>query len=155
MNEAPVFLTPEGRSKLQEELHYLCTVRRPEVADQIRVAKGHGDISENSGYEEAKNAQAFVEGRILTLEAMLKNARIIQKDGPVDCVELGATVTVQEDGSEPETFTIVGSAEIDPLGGRISNESPIGRALLGRKTGDEVFVDTPGGSFRLRIMAVD
>lgn len=155
MTDEPTFLTLDGRRRLQEELDHLRTVRRAEVAEQIHEAKGQGDISENSGYEEAKNAQAFVEGRIMTLEALLSAAQIIEKDGPMDVVQVGATVTVAESGAEPEIYMIVGSAENDPAHGRISNESPIGRALLGHRRGDEVHVDTPGGSVRLRIVEIE
>jgi len=158
MKDKPTFLTPEGRRKLEEELHYLRTIRRAEIAEQIHLAKEGGDIMENSGYDEAKNAQAFVEGRIMTLEAILRNAKIIQREGATDRVELGATVTIVESNSEPETpetYMIVGSAEVDPAKGRISNESPLGKALLGHRVGDEIIVQTPSGSLRFRIIAIE
>jgi len=146
MSEKPTFLTEEGRKKLQEELDYLRTVRRPEIAKTIQQAKEGGDIMENAGYDEAKNAQAFLEGRILTLETMLKNAVIIEGEASAQGVQLGAFVTVVEDGETPERFQLVGSAEANPTQGRISNESPLGRALLGRVIGDKVSVQTPGGT---------
>lgn len=145
MPDKAVFLTPEGKQKLEEELEYLCSVRRPEVAQRIRAAKEEGDIMENAGYDEAKNEQAFLEGRILTVESILKNAVLIEEEGPSDRVRLGSRVTVAERGEEPETFRIVGSAEADPGNGLISNESPLGEALLGHEVGEEVAVNTPGG----------
>jgi len=148
-------LTREGYARLQEELDFLRTVRRREVADHIRVAKEDGDITENAGYEAAKSEQAFLEGRIMTLEAMLKNAVFIEENEPTDVVKPGCRVTVVEEGGEPETFQIVGSAEADPAHGRISNESPLGRALLGHKAGEEVSVQTPGGPSRFQIVHVE
>jgi transcription elongation factor GreA len=139
------FLTPEGKARLEEELEFLLKVRRPEVADHIRIAREDGDLSENAGYDAAKEEQAHVEGRILTLENILKNAQIIEKKGNSGTVVVGSQVTVQEDGYDPETFHIVGSAEVNPQQGRISNKSPLGRALLGKRQGDEVQVNTPNG----------
>jgi len=155
MTEKPVFLTEEGRSKLEKELEYLCTVRRPEIAQHIHQAKEEGDITENAGYDEAKNEQAFVEGRILTINNMLKNAQLIERHGLASEVGLGIKVTVAEPGEKPETYTIVGSAEADPSNGFISNESPVGKALMGHAVGDEVAVSTPGGSFSLKIIALE
>ena len=155
MTEKPVFLTEEGRAKLEKELEYLCTVRRPEIAQHIHQAKEEGDITENAGYDEAKNEQAFVEGRILTIKSMLKNAQIIKRHGTASEVGLGVKVTVVEPGEGPETYTIVGSAEADPSNGFISNESPVGQALMGHKVGYEVTVRTPGGNFSLKIIALE
>jgi len=149
-----IFLTQEGVQKLRQELEHLTTVRRQELAERLRAAIQHGDISENADYEHAKNEQAFVEGRILLLEETLKNAKIIQADGPSDTVRLGSQVTVVEDGSEPEEFHIVGPMEADPRQGRISNESPLGRALLGCRAGDDVTVEAPGGTTLFRILSV-
>ncbi len=135
------YLTPEGYRELVEELEYLTTVRRLEVAEHIRQAKADGDIAENVGYQEAKEEQAFLEGRIQTLEMLLADAVIIdQEKRPNDgTVGLGSRVTVSaEDNDRPETYLVVGSAEADPLQGRISAESPLGKALLGHKAGDEV-----------------
>jgi transcription elongation factor GreA len=154
MTNQETFLTPEGFQRLEEELHHLTTVRRPEVARAIHEAKMDGDVSENAGYEEAKRQQSFLEGRILTLEAMLKNAVIIESDGPSDTVILGSQVTVEEDGFEPETYVIVGSAEANPADGRISNESPLGKALLGHRVGDKVGFDTPGGPVEMVIRGI-
>lgn len=148
-------LTREGYARLQEELDFLRTVRRREVADHIRVAKEDGDITENAGYEAAKSEQAFLEGRIMTLEAMLKNAVFIEENEPTDVVKPGCRVTVVEEGGEPETFQIVGSAEADPAHGRISNESPLGRALLGHKAGEEISIQTPGGPSRFQIVHIE
>ena len=139
------FLTPEGKARLEEELEFLLKVRRPELADHIRIAREDGDLTENAGYDAAKEEQAHVEGRILTLENILKNAQIIEKKGNSGTVVVGSQVTVQEDGYDPETFHIVGSAEVNPQQGRISNKSPLGRALLGKRKGDEVQVNTPNG----------
>lgn len=155
MIEKPVFLTEEGRTRLEVELEHLCTVRRSEVAQLIRQAKEEGDITENAGYEEAKNEQAFVEGRILTIQGMLKNAQIIERHGPAGEVDLGIKVTIAEPGGEPEVYTIVGSAEADPSNGFISNESPVGQALMGHQVGDEVTAQTPAGDFSWKIIAIE
>lgn len=151
----PVYLTPEGKKKLEDELDYLLTVRRTEVAQEIQSAKEEGDISENSAYDEAKAAQAFLEGRIQTLEAQLKEAIIIKPTENNTEVVLGSTVTVVEDGeNEQETYTIVGSAESNPGLGNISNESPIGSALLGKKVGHVVTVQTPSGKITFKIVKI-
>jgi transcription elongation factor GreA len=155
MAEKPVFLTPEGRVKLEAELENLRTVRRAEVAEQIHSAKEGGDIMENSAYDEAKNEQAFVEGRIMTIEQMLKNAVMIDATRTTDTVGLGSYVTVTERGArEDEVYQIVGSAEADPTRGRISNESPIGRMLLGKRVGNEVQVKIPDGVRHLKIVEI-
>lgn len=154
MVEREVFLTPEGKCKLEEELQYLRTVRRREVAERIHEAKTEGDIIESAEYEDAKNEQAFVEGRILTLETLLKNAVLIE-EGPTDRVGVGSWVTVVEDGrDEPETYRIVDSAEADPARGFISLHSPIGQAIMGHKVGEKVDVRTPGGVVRLNILRI-
>jgi len=139
------FLTQEGFEKLKQELEYLYTVKRPQIAEHIRIAKEDGDLTENAGYDAAKSDQAFVEGRILTLQAILKNAEIITDHRASDHVIVGSHVTVREDGSDPEVFHIVGSPEAKPGEGRISNVSPLGQALLGRRVGDRVEVNTPAG----------
>ena len=144
MNNKPTYLSREGEATLREELAQLVNVRRSEVAARIHDAKEHGDLSENAEYEEAKNEQAFVEGRIQTLEGMLKTAVIIENTG-TEHVSLGSVVTVESDDGE-ESFTIVGSAEARPADAKISNESPVGRALLGRKAGESVTVKLPNGS---------
>ncbi len=155
MAEQKSYLTPEGYERLKEELEYLRTVRRREVAEHIRIAKEGGDVMENASYEEAKKEQAFLEGRILALEAVLRNAVIIKETGPSDRVSLGSSVTVMEkDSNESEIYRIVGSAEADPARGRISNESPLGKALLGHQVGEEVSVETPDGVRRFRIVSI-
>jgi len=156
MTEQTTFLTPEGLKKLEEELGYLRTVRRQEVAQRLRAAlEEEQDILENAEYEDAKNEQAFVEGRILTLETILKNFVLIEEGGPTDRVGIGNRVTVVEDEEEPETYHIVGSTEADPKSGRISNESPLGRALMGHRVGDEVIVEAPDGILCFRIAAIE
>ena len=154
MSSKDIFLTPEGRRKLEEELDYLVNVRRPEVAGHIQAAKAEGDVMENAGYDEAKGQQAFLEGRIMTIENILKNAVMIDEEVPSDHVRVGSHVTIREEGEEPETFRIVGSAEADPGNGKISNESPLGKALLDRTAGDTVQVRTPGGLVRVHIESI-
>jgi transcription elongation factor GreA len=156
MAEEAIFVTLEGRYKLEEELEYLRTVRRAEVAERIHSAKEEGDIMENAAYDYAKEEQAFVEGRIQALEMTLRKAMIIEGGGSTDEVGLGARVTVMERGGDtPETYQIVGSVEADPTKGRISNESPIGKALLGHGVGDEVAVSTPGGVLHFQIVSIE
>jgi transcription elongation factor GreA len=147
------YLSREGLDKLRAELSELVERRRPEIATRIRDAKEHGDIMENAEYEEAKNEQAFVEGRIAQLEALIKNATIIDENHSTDHVQIGSTVTVQGDDGK-QKFTIVGSAEARPGEGRISNESPVGRALLGKKKGDTVVVNVPAGDTRYTIVRI-
>lgn len=156
MTEQTTFLTSEGLRKLEEELEHLRTVRRQAVAQRLRaVLEEEQDILENAEYEDAKNEQAFVEGRILTLETILKNVVIIEEGGSADRVGIGSRVTVAEEKEEPETYHIVGYAEADPKMGRISNQSPLGQALLGHRVGDEVIVNAPDGILRFRIIAIE
>jgi len=155
MTNQETFLTPEGYKKLKEELDYLKNVRRPEVAAAIHEAKMDGDVSENAGYEEAKRQQGFLEGRIITIETMLKNAVLIETDGSSDTVILGSRVTVVEDGFDPETYAIVGSAEANPGDGRISNESPLGKALIGHRVGDLVSFEAPGGTVEMKLISIE
>jgi transcription elongation factor GreA len=151
-----VFLTAEGRTKLEEELKFLVEVRRPEVAIMIKEAKEAGDISENAGYDEAKDQQAFVEGRIKHLEDLLMRAKVIERPNGSDVVHLGSRVSVSEDGGPVEHFEIVGSAEADPSRDRISNESPLGRGLMGRRKGDVASVKTPDGdTISFTILAIE
>ncbi len=154
MTEKPTYLTPEGLEKLKAELEYLRTVRRPAIAAQIHQAKEGGDIMENSGYDEAKNIQAFIEGRIMTLEAMLRDVVVIDSSQEYDRICLGSRVKVQEEDGQPEEFLIVGAAEADPTIGRISDESPLGKALLGSRVGDRVTVQTPGGTLSFCILSI-
>lgn len=148
------FLTREGYERLKQELEYLRSEKRAEIAEKIRSAKEEGDVSENAGYEDAKHEQSFVEGRIQELEALLKSAHIIEDTGNQDRITIGATVIVQERGYLPETFQIVGSAEANPSQGRVSNESPLGKALLGRKVGETVKVHTPAGEVTFEILEI-
>ncbi|MDQ0161254.1 transcription elongation factor GreA [Bacillus alveayuensis] len=157
MSEEKVYpMTQAGKEKLEQELEYLKTVKRKEVVERIKIARSFGDLSENSEYDSAKEEQAFVEGRITTLENMIRNAKIIEEDTENSTtVSLGKSVTFIElpDGEE-ETYTIVGSAEADPFEGRISNDSPMAKSLLGKQVGDEVTVQTPGGEMVVKIVAV-
>ncbi|MGC8473541.1 MAG: transcription elongation factor GreA [Candidatus Dormibacteria bacterium] len=151
MQDKPVPLTPDGLRRLQEELEQLVSQRRPEIAQRIKHAKEFGDLSENAEYEDAKNEQGFVEGRILTLEQMIRNASLIGEAAADGSVRLGSTVTVQDEFGT-SSYTIVGPAEADAASGRISLESPVGKALIGREPGEEVEVETPGGARRVRIL---
>ena len=154
MTEKPTYLTLEGKRKLELELENLRTVRRPEVARRIHEAKEGGDITENAGYDEAKNEQAFVEGRIMTLEALLNQVEIIAESGHGDKVGLGCRVTVMERGGRPEVFSIVGRTEASPSDGRISDESPLGQSLMGRRAGDWVTVRTPDGPVEYELLDI-
>ncbi len=150
-------VTKEGLLKLEQELEELKTVRRKEVAEKIKVARGFGDLSENSEYDEAKNEQAIVEGRIAELEAQLKNVRVLDENElGTENVHVGSIVTVRYKGKKTDvTFEIVGSTEANPLGGRISDESPIGKGLLGHSVGDTIDVETPGGEITLTIKKIE
>jgi transcription elongation factor GreA len=149
------FLTQEGFDKLQEELDFLRLTKRQEVADRLREAADGEDLIENAEYEAAKNEQAFVEGRIQELEILLATAKIIKEKEPSDTVQVGSKVSIQEEGvDKQESFVIVGAAEAKPSDGRISNESPLGRALLGHKKGDIATVDAPDGKFNVKITKV-
>ena len=154
MFSKPVPLTREGLAKLERELEYLRTVRRQEVAGRIHQAKELASTQNNAEYDDAKNEQAFVEGRILTLEKMIQNAVIIEEHHS-NRVELGSKVSVATADGKEEHYTIVGSAEASPKNGRISNESPVGRALLGKSVGEEVQVQVPAGVLRLTITVID
>jgi len=146
------YLTPEGLKRLEEELEHLKTVRRAEVAQRLHDAMAEGEVEENPEYEDAKSEQAFVEGRILEIETILANAVLIENKGPSNEVRLGSKVTVTEVGSgSKEHYIIVGSAEADPANGRISNESPLGRALLGHKVNDVVSVQAPEGEIKFKV----
>jgi transcription elongation factor GreA len=157
-NEEQVLVTKDGLTKLKEELKHYKEVRRKEVAQRLKEAISYGDLSENSEYEEAKNEQAFVEGRIIELDKMVDNAEIISEAAKSTdkVVQIGTTVTVQNitEKDEPETYTIVGSTEADPTAARISNESPIGSAILGKTKDDIVKVKVPAGLYEYRIMKV-
>ncbi|MGP4074491.1 transcription elongation factor GreA [Halobacillus sp. K22] len=155
--EKNYYMTEEGKQKLEDELHHLKTERRKEVVERIKIARGFGDLSENSEYDAAKDEQAFVEARITQVENMIRNAVIIENDNDnPDTVSLGKSVTFQElpDGEE-ETYTIVGSAEADPFEGKISNDSPMAQSLIGHVVGDKVSVATPGGDIDVKIVTVE
>jgi transcription elongation factor GreA len=149
------YLTKDGYQKLQDELDFLRTVKRQEVAERLHEAMEGGELIENAEYEAAKNEQAFVEGRIQEVEIILAAAHIIDDvsaHADPTVVQVGDTVTIQEEGGEPEEYTIVGAAEANPREGKISNESPLGKALLNRHPGDVVTVEAPGGSFKVTVL---
>jgi transcription elongation factor GreA len=151
------FLTKEGFQKLQDELDYLRTAKRQEVANRLHEAMEGGELIENAEYEAAKNEQAFVEGRIQELEMLLATAKIIEENGRKkgDAVQIGSKVTIKEGSFDAETFTIVGVAEANPRDGKISNESPIGKAILNHKVGESVKVETPGGTYNVKILKIN
>lgn len=148
-------LTPSGKERLEDELTDLTERRRAEIAERLRQAIEDGDLSENAGYEEAKREQSFVEGRIRELRAILANAQILEGGNGHSTVSAGNVVTVAEEGGQPETYHIVGILEADPSAGRISYESPLGKALLGHAVGDRVEVRTPAGLLHFRILAIE
>ena len=156
MSEKEVLLTPDGLKRLEEELENLKSVKRREVAERIKIAIGYGDISENSEYEDAKNEQAFIEGRIITLEKILRNARIINNDElDLETVSIGSTVIVKDlEFGDTMEYTIVGTAESDPARNRISNESPVGKAIIGKKKGTIVEVTVPAGIIQYKIVDI-
>lgn len=146
------YLTREGEKALREELRHLVGVKRPALAERLRKAIAQGDLSENADYKTAKEEQSFLEGRIQEIESMLRSAEIIEEARTSDTVSLGSYVTVVEEGTKrPETFRIVGTAEADPLNGKVSHESPMGRKLLGHRVGDVVTVEAPGGAIAFQI----
>lgn len=153
MSDKEVLLTQDGLKRLEDELENLKSVKRREVAERIKVAIGYGDISENSEYEDAKNEQAFIEGRIITLEKMLRNARIINSEEiDLETVSIGSTVVVEDlEYGDTMEYTIVGTAESDPLNNKISNESPVGKAIIGKKKGTTVEVSVPAGIIQYKL----
>jgi transcription elongation factor GreA len=156
MTNQAVYVTEEGLKKLEEELDHLCTVRRQEVALRLREAMEDGELIESAEYEAAKNEQAFVEGRILELEHILAQARVIKRGDSKDIVSIGSTVVVKEKGARKnDTYTIVGAAEANPKEGLISNASPMGLALLNHKVGDEIEVQAPAGVISYRIIKIE
>lgn len=155
MAEKQVMLTEEGLRKIEEKLEHLKTVRRGEVAERIKQAIEFGDISENSEYEDAKNEQAFIEGEIMTLEKMLRNSQLIEDGQGNDTVHLGNTVVIKDlEFDEDLEYTLVGSAEADPTELKISNESPVGEAILGQKVGSTIEVHVPAGVLRYKIVEI-
>lgn len=153
MTDRNQYLTAAGRQKLQEELNHLRNVRLPQVAASLKEAIGEGDLSENAGYAESKREQGLVVGRILDIEAILANAQHLDANVRTDRVTVGSRVTIVEENYPPETYQIVGVAEADPTAGRISHESPLGRAMMGHRVGDSVEAITPGGLLRIRILS--
>jgi len=151
----PTYLTAEGEEKIRKELEELKGPRREELSRRLRSAIQMGDLSENADYHKAKEDQGFLEGRIQELEYKLRNAVIIDKNGNGDEVGIGSHVTIQEGDDPAETYHVVGAQEADPRNGRISNESPIGRAVMGHKTGDVVEAETPGGKLRFKILKIE
>jgi transcription elongation factor GreA len=146
-------LTRAGKEKLEQELEQLIRVKRPQVIDRIRRSRDYGDLSENAEYEDARNEQSFIEGRIQEIELMLKHAEIVENDKKSGEITLGSTVEVLL-GGEKLTYEIVSSTESDPLLGKISSDSPIGSALIGKKAGEEVTANTPAGEVTLKIISV-
>jgi transcription elongation factor GreA len=151
----PTYLTPEGAEKLKQELEELKGPRRDQLAKRLRSAIQMGDLSENADYHKAKEDQGFLEGRIQEIEYKLRNAVIIEANGRRDEVGIGSHVTIQEKGEPEETYHVVGAQEADPRNGRISNESPIGKALMGHKVGDEVEAEAPSGKLRFKILKIE
>jgi transcription elongation factor GreA len=150
------FLTRDGYGKLQDELDLLRTKKREEIAQRLHEAMEGGELIENAEYEAAKNEQAFVEGRIKELDLLLATAKVVDENAPHGTnVQVSSVVTIQEEGENPETYTIVGAAEANPQAGRISNESPLGKALMNKKAGDKVSVDAPQGAFTVQIVKVE
>ena len=157
MSQKEVILTPEGLKKLQDEIEYLSTTKREEVADRIKQAREFGDISENSEYDDAKNEQSMLEGRINTLEEKLRKARVVRAgETPPDQVDVGRFVTLKDlDNDRIMTCELVGSVEADPAAQKLSNESPVGQAVMGKKVGDIVTAPAPKGPTRYQILAVE
>ncbi|MBE0682715.1 MAG: transcription elongation factor GreA [Anaerolineales bacterium] len=151
----PNYLTPEGEAKLKAELEDLKGPRREQLAARLRSAIQMGDLSENADYHKAKEDQGFLEGRIQEIEAILRNSLIIEKSLNKGIVSIGAHVTIQEGDFDPETYHLVGPAEADPRNGKISHESPIGKALMDKKVGDIAEADAPGGKVKFKIVKID
>ncbi len=151
----PNYLTPEGETKLKAELEDLKGPKREELSKRLRSAIQMGDLSENADYHKAKEDQGFLEGRIQELDAILRNSVIIEKTKSKGLVTIGATITIQEEDFDPETYHIVGATEADPQNGKISHESPIGRALMDKKVGDIAEAETPGGKLKFKILKIE
>lgn len=155
MAEKKYQMTAEGKVQLEQELEDLKMVKRPEVINRIKIARSYGDLSENSEYSSAKDEQSVLESRVAQIQEMLQYADVVDtSDIASDEVAVGKKVSFAEDGEDEETYTIVGTAEADPMSGKISNDSPIAAALLGKKEGDKVSIETPGGSFMVTITSV-
>lgn len=155
MSDRP-YLTAEGAAKLKEELQHLIAVERPALARRLRDAVSQGDLSENADYHKAKEDQGFLEGRIQELQYLLKNAIVVENyTGLRETVDIGASVTVQEEDYDPEVYWLVGAKEADSRNRKISNESPVGRALMGKRVGDVITIETPGGQMRMKILKIE
>lgn len=154
MTQKQQFLTPEGEAKLKAELIELTGAKREDLAKRLRAAIQMGDLSENADYHKAKEDQSFLEGRIQEIEAILRTATIVEKKQS-DAVTVGSKLTIQEADYDPETFYMVGAKEADPRNGKISNESPFGKALMDHKAGDIVEAETPDGKIKLKILSVE
>jgi transcription elongation factor GreA len=152
-NDVPI--TPEGLEAVRKELHQLTTVKRPNIVSKIKAARELGDLSENFEYHAAKNEQGMMEARINELEAIIKNHVLIEAKVPTGVVGMGSTVRFAEDGQDEETYRIVGPTEADPKAGRVSNESALGKAMIGHRVGDTVQVRTPSGSYNVRITSIE
>jgi transcription elongation factor GreA len=154
MTDKKNYLTKEGHDKLKKELEHLVKTKRPDISDRIKQAKDYGDLSENAEYANAREEQSFTEGRILELEHILKNVEVVESGGSdPDVVDIGDTITIEKDGNKSK-YTIVGSNEADPTNGKISNESPIGKSLVGKKKGEETTVQTPKGESVWKIIDI-
>ncbi|MBI5295978.1 MAG: transcription elongation factor GreA [Chloroflexi bacterium] len=155
MTQQQSYLTPEGEAKLKTELAELTGPRREELSQRLRSAIQMGDLSENADYHKAKEDQGFLEGRIQEIEAILRSAVIIEENANKDVISIGSRVTIQEEGFPPETYHLVGPTEADPRNGRISHESPIGRALLGKKVGETAEAEAPGGAIKFKVLKIE
>jgi transcription elongation factor GreA len=155
MSPQPSYLTPEGEARLRAELAELKGPRREELSQRLRSAIQMGDLSENADYHKAKEDQGFLEGRIQEVETILRNSVIIEESGASDLVVIGSHVTIQEEGFPPETYHLVGPTEADPRSGRISFESPIGKALLDKRVGDIAEAEAPGGVIKFTILKIE
>jgi transcription elongation factor GreA len=155
MSDNDFYLTPEGAKKIRQELEELKGPQREELAKRLRHAVQQGDLSENADYIMAKEDQAFLEGRIMELEILLRDAVVVEKNAQSEVVEIGSLVTVVENGYQPETFHLVGKKEINPSEGKISYESPIGKALIGKRIGETATAETPGGQISYRVLGID
>lgn len=155
MTQQQSYLTPEGEAKLKSELAELTGPRREELSQRLRSAIQMGDLSENADYHKAKEDQGFLEGRIQEIEAILRSAVIIEENANKEVISIGSRVTIQEQGFPPETYHLVGPTEADPRNGRISHESPIGRALLGKKIGETAEAEAPGGAIKFKVLKIE
>lgn len=155
MTQQQSYLTPEGEAKLKSELAELTGPRREELSQRLRSAIQMGDLSENADYHKAKEDQGFLEGRIQEIEAILRSAVLIEENANKEVISIGSRVTIQEEGFPPETYHLVGPTEADPRNGRISHESPIGRALLGRKVGETAEAEAPGGAIKFKVLKIE